>query len=154
VIVDIRGTEVNQQRCWIRALELDSTREEAWLRLGENLARSGSESRAIIRGKTYSAVYCFARVAPMENSTVQCGQRGDAWLLLGFRHSWIRATMMKTMTTLLTPTTPHGGRTVHVRSVLRLSRSARFARAAECGRTTVRQRGFFWWRACEMMGTS
>jgi hypothetical protein len=56
----------------------------ALLRLGENLARSGRGSRATIRGKTCSAVYCFARVAPVENSTVLCGQRGDAWLLLGF----------------------------------------------------------------------
>jgi hypothetical protein len=42
---------------------------------------------------------------------------------------------MKTMTTLLTQTTPaHGGRTVHVRSVLPLSRSACFSRAVECDR--------------------
>jgi hypothetical protein len=76
---------VNQQRCSIRAVELDSTREEAWLRLGENLARSGSDSEAVIRGKSCSAAYCFGIVATMANSTVRCGQPGDAWLLLGFR---------------------------------------------------------------------
>jgi tetratricopeptide (TPR) repeat protein len=75
--VNIKGTEVDQQLCWIRALEHDSTREEAWLRLGENLARSGSDSRAIIRGKKCSAVYCFARAVALNK---KCRQ---AWLQLG-----------------------------------------------------------------------
>jgi hypothetical protein len=96
--VDIKGTEVNQRRCWIRALEHDSTRWVAWFRLGNDLARSGSDSRAIIRGKTYSAMYCFARVATMENSTVQCGQRGDAWLQRGFRQLLDKGRTMKATT--------------------------------------------------------
>jgi hypothetical protein len=77
VPVEIKGTEVSQQLCWIRALEHDSTRWEAWLRLGEDLARSGSDSRAIIRGKTCSAVYCFARAVEVNK---KCRQ---AWLQLG-----------------------------------------------------------------------
>jgi hypothetical protein len=81
VPVDIKGTEVNQRRCWIRALELDSTRWEAWFRLGNDLARSGSDSGAIIRGKTYSAVYCFARAVALNK---KCGEE---WLQLGL---WMR----------------------------------------------------------------
>jgi hypothetical protein len=94
VPVEIKGTEVNQQLCWIRALEHDSTRWEAWLRLGEDLARSGIDSRAVIRGKTCSAVYCFARVAPMENSTVPCSAVSAA---------------TRGCSLLLTPTTPAHG---------------------------------------------
>jgi tetratricopeptide (TPR) repeat protein len=79
VTVNIKGTEVNQRRCWIRALELDSTRWEAWFRLGNDLARSGSDSGAIIRGKTYSAVYCFTRAVALNK---ECGEK---WLQLGLR---------------------------------------------------------------------
>jgi hypothetical protein len=79
VTVDIKGTEVNQQLCWIRALEHDSTRWRAWLRLGEDLARSGSDSRAIIRGKTCSAVYCFARAVALNK---KCR---EAWVQLGLQ---------------------------------------------------------------------
>jgi tetratricopeptide (TPR) repeat protein len=77
VTVDIKGTVMNQQRCWIRALEHDSTRWEAWLGLGEDLAQSGSGSRAVIRGKTYSAAYCFARALGCD----QCN-RATTWALL------------------------------------------------------------------------
>jgi tetratricopeptide (TPR) repeat protein len=79
VTVYINGTEVNQQLCWIRALEHDWTRWEAWLRLGRDLARSGSDSQAIIDGKTYSAVECFARAVAVNK---KCR---EAWEQLAHR---------------------------------------------------------------------
>jgi hypothetical protein len=77
--VEINGMVVNQQLCWIRALEHDSTRWRAWLRLGEDLARSGVFSRAFIRGETCSAVCCFARAGALDN------KRREALLQLGLR---------------------------------------------------------------------
>jgi tetratricopeptide (TPR) repeat protein len=129
VTVNIKGTEVNQQLCWIRALEHDSTRWEAWLRLGEDLARSGIDSRAVIRGKTYSAVYCFARAVEVNK---KCR---EAWVQLGFQqpldkgddhdedhHDDDDDDESKMDKTARIP-----------KSVRHLSRSACFARALECG---------------------
>jgi tetratricopeptide (TPR) repeat protein len=79
VSVDIKGTVMNRQLCWIRALEHDSTHWRAWLRLGNDLTRSGSDSRAIIRGKSYSAVYCFARAVALNK---KCR---EAWVQLGLQ---------------------------------------------------------------------
>jgi tetratricopeptide (TPR) repeat protein len=131
VTVDINGTEVNQQLCWIRALELDSTRCEAWLRLGEDLARSGSDARVIIRGKTCSAVYCFARAVALNKKS------REAWVQLGLQQPLEKGDDNdedhhddddddddedKMDKTARIP-----------KSVRRLSRSACFARALECG---------------------
>jgi hypothetical protein len=82
--VDIKETEVNSGAAGFVPL---NTIPRAG-KHGCGLARTSRDPAWLTSHhphKTYSAVYCFARVAPMENSTVLCGQRGDAWLLLGFR---------------------------------------------------------------------
>jgi hypothetical protein len=79
--VEIKGTEVNQQLCWIRALEHDSTRWEAWLRLGEDLARSGS---LLTSHHPRQDVQRGVLLRPRAGHAIKCKRR-EAWLQLGLR---------------------------------------------------------------------
>jgi tetratricopeptide (TPR) repeat protein len=127
--VNIKGTLVNQQLCWIRALEHDSTRWEAWLRLGNDLAGSGNDSRAIIRGKTCSAAYCFSRAVEVNK---ECR---EARVQLGLRQSLDGSGDNDEDHHDNDDDDDEGkvDKTARIpKSVRRLSRSACFARALEC----------------------
>jgi hypothetical protein len=124
---------VEQQLCWIRARQHDSARWEAWLRLGKNLGDPASAHEPSSAARRTAR--CIASSASRLWRTLLCGQRGDAWLLLGFRQPLDKGHDDEDHDNVAdTDNAGTWGRTVHVRIVLPLSRSACFSRAVECDR--------------------